>query len=73
MITEEQRRVLELFKEGRRLYTMQKFAEAQKVFERAIAIDKEDGPSRIYHTRCKHLIENPPAAGWDGVFVMKDK
>jgi hypothetical protein len=73
MISEEKRKVLELFKEGRRLYTMQKFTEARDVFARAIAIDKEDGPSRIYHTRCKHLIENPPPPGWDGVFVMKDK
>ena len=73
MITEEKHQVLELFKEGRRLYTMQKFEEAQKVFERAIAIDTEDGPSRVYYTRCKHLIENPPPPGWDGVFVMKDK
>jgi hypothetical protein len=73
MISEEKRRILELFKEGRRLYTMQKFADAQKVFERAIAIDKEDGPSKIYWARCKHLIENPPPPGWDGVFVMKDK
>jgi hypothetical protein len=73
MVSEEKRRVLELFKEGRRLYTMQKFAEAQKVFKRAIDIDNEDGPSMIYWARCKHLIENPPDPGWDGVFVMKDK
>lgn len=73
MISEEKRRVLEYFKEGRRLYTMQKFAEARDAFAKAIAIDKEDGPSRIYWSRCKHLIENPPPPGWDGVFVMKEK
>jgi hypothetical protein len=73
MITEEKRRLLELFKEGRRLYTMQKFAEARDAFAQALKIDREDGPSRVYWTRCKHLIENPPEAGWDGVFTMKDK
>jgi hypothetical protein len=73
MISEEQKRVLELFKEGRRLYTMQKFQEAREVFERAIAIDREDGPSRIYHQRCKQYLEDPPGDDWDGVFVMKTK
>ena len=37
MISEEKRRILELFKEGRRLYTMQKFADARR---------SSNGPSR---------------------------
>lgn len=73
MISEEKRRVLEHFREGRRLYTMQKFAEARDAFWRAIEIDKEDGPSRVFWTRCKKLIENPPEPGWDGVYDMKEK
>jgi hypothetical protein len=66
-------KVLELFREGRRLYTMQKFAEAREAFAQALKVDHEDGPSRVYWTRCKHYLENPPDPGWDGVFTMKDK
>jgi hypothetical protein len=73
MIGEEKRRVLELFKEGRRLYTLHKFAEARDVFWKAIEIDKEDGPSRLYWGRCKKLIESPPKPDWDGVWDMKEK
>jgi hypothetical protein len=73
MISEEKRRVLEHFEEGRRLYTMHKFEEARDAFRRAIEIDDKDGPSRIFYTRCKKLIENPPPPDWDGVWVMQEK
>jgi len=73
MITEQKRRVLDLFAEGRRLYKLMKFAEARDAFARALAVDAEDGPSKVYYARCKHYIENPPAEDWDGVFVMKTK
>jgi hypothetical protein len=76
MTIEDRQRMLEVlkhFKEGRRLYTMQKFAEARDAFARAIAIDKEDGPSRVFHARCKRYLEEPPGESWDGVWVMKEK
>jgi hypothetical protein len=73
MISEEKKQVLNLFAEGRKFYKLMKFAEARDVFARALKIDAEDGPSKVYYARCKHYIENPPAEDWDGVFVMKTK
>jgi len=73
MISEEQRRVLELFREGRKLYTLRKFAEAREVFTAAIGIDKEDGPSQVFRSRCKHYLENPPPPDWDGVWKFETK
>ena len=73
MITEEKRQVLEHFKEGRRLYKLMKFKEARDAFERALRVDPEDGPSKIYYVRCKHYMDDPPPEDWDGVFVMKTK
>jgi hypothetical protein len=73
VITEEKKKVLELFAEGRKCYKLMKFEEARRAFAKALDIDKEDGPSKVYYQRCKHLIENPPADDWDGVFVMKTK
>jgi hypothetical protein len=52
---------------------MQKFSEAVAVFEQALKIDHEDGPSRVYWSRSKVYAANPPGPGWDGVFTMKDK
>ncbi|MBN2736329.1 MAG: tetratricopeptide repeat protein [Spirochaetales bacterium] len=73
MISEEMTEVLELFKQGRRLYKLQQFEEAKAQFAKALKIMPEDGPSKVYYARCKHYIENPPAEDWDGVFVMKTK
>ncbi len=73
VISEEKRKVLEVFAEGRRLYKLMKFEEARDAFGRALRIDAEDGPSKVYYARCKHYIENPPPEDWDGVFVMKTK
>lgn len=73
MISEEKRKVLELFAQGRRLYKLMDFAAAQKYFGEALKADANDGPSKVYYLRCKHYIENPPPEDWDGVFVMKTK
>ena len=49
------------------------FGEARDCFLKALEIDAEDGPSKVYATRCMHYLENPPPEDWDGVFVMKTK
>jgi hypothetical protein len=73
MISEEKRQVLELFVEGRKKYKLMKFADAKDYFVKALKIDPEDGPSKVYFARCKHYVENPPPEDWDGVFVMQTK
>jgi tetratricopeptide (TPR) repeat protein len=73
MITEDKKKVLDLFAEGRKLYKLQKFAEAREAFARALKIDPEDGPSKEYFARCEQYIQDPPPSDWDGVWVMKTK
>jgi hypothetical protein len=73
MITEEKRKVVELFTQGRRLYKLMQFPEALKHFGEALKIDQNDGPSKVYYLRCKFYIDNPPPEDWDGVFVMTHK
>lgn len=73
MITEEKQQVLDLFTEGRKQYKLMQFDRAKDFFARALKIDPEDGPSKVYYARCKHYIDNPPPEDWDGVFVMKTK
>jgi tetratricopeptide (TPR) repeat protein len=73
MITKEKKQILEHFAEGRKFYKLMRFEDARDAFERALKIDPEDGPSKVYYDRCKHYIESPPPDDWDGVFVMKTK
>lgn len=73
MISEEKQKVLDLFAEGRKAYKMMDFDGARQFFAKALKIDNEDGPSKVYYARCKHYIENPPPEDWDGVFVMQTK
>jgi len=73
VIDEKTKEVLDLFAEGRKRYKLMDFAEAQKFFGKALKVNPEDGPSKVYYARCKHYIENPPPEDWDGVFVMTTK
>ena len=73
MITEQKRRVLDHFADGRRHYKLMNFEEALASFEQALQIDPSDGPARVYAERCRHYIESPPPEDWDGVFVMQTK
>ncbi|MBN2553034.1 MAG: tetratricopeptide repeat protein [Spirochaetales bacterium] len=73
MISEEKKKVLELFSEGRRHYKLMKFSDAQAFFVKALEIDPQDGPSKEYLERCRQYIQNPPPEDWDGVRVMETK
>jgi hypothetical protein len=73
VIDQKKKKVLELFAEGRKKYKLMEFSEAQGFFAKALKLDPEDGPSKVYYVRCKHYVENPPPEDWDGVFVMTTK
>ncbi len=55
------------------LYRGMKFREARLAFEKVLQIKPDDGPAKLYLERCEVMAEDPPDAGWDGVFVMKTK
>lgn len=73
MISDDKRKVLRLFADGRELYKRRSFAEALKKFAEALNVDRDDGPSKVYYARCKMYLDNPPPPEWDGVFTMKTK
>ena len=70
---EKKKKVLELFGEGRKQYKLMNFEKARNLFQQALEVDPEDGPSKVYVKRCQHYIENPPPEDWDGVFIMTTK
>lgn len=73
MITAEKQQVLDYFAEGRKLYKLMEFEQARDFFSKALEVDPNDGPSKVYYARCAHYMDNPPPEDWDGVFVMKTK
>jgi hypothetical protein len=73
MISDQKKQVLALFAEGRKLYKLMQFQDAQAKFAEALQVDPDDGPSKVYYLRSKHYVENPPQEDWDGVFVMRTK
>jgi hypothetical protein len=73
MITENKKKMLEAFAEGRKQYKLMRFDEALKHFTEALRLEPNDGPSQEYCHRCQSFIEQPPPEDWDGVFVMKTK
>lgn len=73
MITEDRKKVLQFFSEGRKSYKLMDFESAKTSFSKALKVDADDGPSKVYLARCRHYIENPPPEDWDGVFVMTTK
>lgn len=73
MISEKKKQVLDLYAEGRKHYKLMQFEKARDLFAKALRVDPDDGPSKVYYARCKHYLDNPPPEDWDGVFVMTTK
>ena len=73
MMTEQKMRMLEHYNEGLGLYKQKKFAEALARFNAALQFEPEDGPTKLYISRCLELSRNPPGDDWDGVYTMTTK
>jgi adenylate cyclase len=72
-LSESARAAVKVYNEALQVYSDKKFSEAIPLFEKALSVNPNDGPSRTYLSRCQYLIANPPAEDWDGVFHMTTK
>jgi len=72
-LTEEQKRWMLLYKEALRSYWAKDFAGARRLFAQVLETNPEDHPAALLLKRCEDLQENAPAAGWDGVYRLKQK
>ena len=63
------RDVFRHFAEGLVLYREQRWSEAAAAFDRALALDPSDGPSRTLSARCT-LYRHQSPAEWDAVHAM---
>ena len=58
------------FLEGSMAYRRRDFAKASELFREGAPSDR---PCQIFLARCLHLLEQPPRADWDGVWIWDDK
>lgn len=72
-ITEEMKAMLDYFENGRILYTQRNFKDALPYFESALAKFPEDGPTKIYISRCEYFLKHPPDTDWDAVVELEEK
>lgn len=72
-VPETKLKAVEFFNRGLELYQNRYWLEASAEFRKALEADPTDGPSKVYIARCQEFSENPPPAGWDGVYEMKTK
>jgi len=66
---------LTVFQQGIERYLAQDWDGAKALFERSAKLEthQDDNPSLVLLKRCDALKTAPPAADWDGVYVMKSK
>lgn len=65
--------LLERYRRGIELYRTRRWADAAGLFAELQASAPCDGPSALYFRRSTALLESPPPADWDGVFVATAK
>jgi adenylate cyclase len=72
-VPEKKEDILVHYRQALAMYKERRWKEAMAGFVRALKIDMEDGPSKVYYLRCKTFLVNPPPAGWDGVTNLSSK
>jgi len=55
------------------LYREQRFSDARLEFESLSLRYPQDGPSRLFVSRCEQMLLAPPRQGWDGAFQIAGK
>jgi len=62
--------IAETFAGGLKLYRERDFAGALGIFEQ---LQDSDSVSRLYVTRCREFLAEPPGVEWDGMYVAQTK
>jgi adenylate cyclase len=54
-------------------YNERQWSEAILEFEKILSEFPSDAPAQVYLERAREFLNNPPAADWDGIYIMKTK
>lgn len=69
----EKEEALRRFEAAMAAYKKHAWAEALRLFESAVEVCPDDGPSLLYVERCRENIASPPPADWDFVVRRTEK
>ncbi len=72
-LADPQKALFEQYHLGLAAYRKGAFGEALALFQRAAALNEQDGPTRTYLQRCEQYLRVPPPSNWDGVFELASK
>ena len=72
-LPDDLQRRLDAYAKAQDLYQARKFAEAGKAFAAGREAFPKDKVFGLYTERCDYFLAHPPAADWNGVWVLKDK
>lgn len=73
MLDQKTQEMLKFYNQGLELYRKRDWDAAIAEFQKALEIDPDDGPSKLYVDRCGHAKEDPSLVSEDGVFEWKTK
>lgn len=68
----DKQELLGSFEKGLDRYRNREFDAARQIFD-SLVQQYDDGPSRLYVSRCTDYLATPPPADWDGVYTAKSK
>ncbi|HLA26553.1 MAG TPA: CHASE2 domain-containing protein [Syntrophales bacterium] len=68
VITEDTKRVFEIYGKGREHYLRKEWDEAIYAFKKALEIIPDDGPSLMFIKKIESLKNNPPPPDWNGAW-----
>lgn len=72
-VSEEWLRLIPLFELGLKAYRQHEWETASKAFHHCLKEVPNDKPTQVFLERIEKLRQQPPAADWDGVWVLPGK
>ncbi|MGQ4646088.1 GAF domain-containing protein [Lyngbya aestuarii] len=73
-ISDQQRKLIDTYHQGRKLYLDRKFRQAWNEFATIVEeLDPNDKAAKLYMERSQHFVNNPPLDDWEGVWTMTEK
>jgi adenylate cyclase len=66
-------KMTKIFHEGLDIFENRDWTSAAALFESALNINPDDGPSELYRKRCAEYRAKPPEGDWDGVYNLSQK
>jgi adenylate cyclase len=72
-VPERKEEILVHYNQALVMYKERRWKDAMAGFVRALKLDMEDSPSKLYYLRCRAYIKTPPPETWDGVSNLSSK